>query len=807
MHRSAHFDTGIMLLTVTAALAGAQAASAGQPVRANVQSVEGKVIEINAGVRQGVQVGQRFRILTPGRVIWIPLTKTSTYSEGKPIALVFVLNVDELSARCEVESGEGIVPGLDAVSITGLEVTSQEMPMPGGTGYGERQPGPGTGPLTLPAWVAIAADPPRPAPGQAVTLTVKGLADAKSGLRIKWSVDKGALLAAETAVDRVTWIAAREKGQYEIRATVTLPDDTRREGRGIIGVIGEPVLPAEIHEEKAIGNTAFGGRPLRVEDIAFDAEGSMYVLDASQKCVFKIERGGRVLEVAARGTCAQAGVRAPRAIAVHRGNIYILDSVAPWVKVIEASDRLLAALGAEVDMKDPVDLEVDSRGLVYVLDSKLCCFHVFDAKGGYLHPRGTRGKNPGEFLRPVAIDISPMGHIYVLDQSRKDVQVFNREYALTNRFGIATRGRGQALDLAVAPDGDSFYVIEHGRTSAVGRYDANGRLLAHSYGDVAKFPGMPARARRIAVDPLGEVYVLPQSRVGIHRYTAVGLADGLFAAEPPSRPTRLAVDDAGSFAILDAREPYVRLYDADGWLLSRFGERQESPTAYRLPHGLAMTRTGRAVATVSQMRRGAFDPVVEMPTLHVFRSNGSRLRAVGPRGKGPGQFILATDVDTDRQGNVYVIDQVLGRISLYAAEGAGSTPESERTLPRGSYSPQEMIAPGLLGVDAETGDYYVYDVKTRQIKKFTRDSIFVGMVDADLGYRGIDRMRVDHLGLLWAYDRKQAEIRRIDFRGPAATASLALSVASLRGGARDFGVDATGRVYVLAGDGLIHVFK
>jgi DNA-binding beta-propeller fold protein YncE len=218
-------------------------------------------------------------------------------------------------------------------------------------------------------------------------------------------------------------------------------------------------------------------------------------------------------------------------------------------------------------------------------------------------------------------------------------------------------------------------------------------------------------------------------------------------------------------------------------------------------------REGNVALLMPPSRLGGFEPTAKAPTLQVFDPWGELLRYVGKIGKRTGEFLNACDLDTDRRGNVYVLDGDLFKISVFSSRGAGATPEMEREFARGRRRKHELGRPTRLAVDPDTRDFYVYDSRSHDIKKFSESASFIGAVGKDLNLGSVRRITVDYLGFLWVFDRKDGQIRRIDFRGGAAAARLTLSLEEVKGSVIDFGLDASGRIYVLTSRDLVYVYR
>ncbi|MHC4505361.1 MAG: hypothetical protein ACYTFI_18825, partial [Planctomycetota bacterium] len=323
-------------------LVAPRSARAAARLRATVQKSDGTSAEIDVGRRQGVTEGTRFRVFTLGKVIRIPLTGTVTYSEGEPIGVIRVVEPGEFASRCLIESvepGRKISPGLDAVylsgavSVTAPRSVSPELPPPPPVDpSAPRELGTRAGEPSLPAptTIVIAASPGTPAPGATVRLMARGLEGAKAGYRVNWSSRQGCFSAERTHTPLVTWIAPRLSGKHEIRAAVTLADGKMLEGRGLINVVGEPVIRKTVELERVVGYLAYQGKePLRTQDVAFDEEGNTYFLDGKLRCVLRLGRRGGTSVAASRKACADGRLREPRALVVRKGRIYILDTERP----------------------------------------------------------------------------------------------------------------------------------------------------------------------------------------------------------------------------------------------------------------------------------------------------------------------------------------------------------------------------------------------------------------------------------------------------------------------------------------------
>ncbi|MGD0783908.1 MAG: 6-bladed beta-propeller, partial [Candidatus Aminicenantales bacterium] len=120
-------------------------------------------------------------------------------------------------------------------------------------------------------------------------------------------------------------------------------------------------------------------------------------------------------------------------------------------------------------------IAADASGAIYVLDALDYALKKFDAAGRLLKKAGRQGQGPGEFLAPRVLALTA-GRIYVLDQSRLGILVFDSElrYKKTIPFPrllsmITTVGPGRLAVSGLTP---------LGQAARISLLDAEGRVLS-----------------------------------------------------------------------------------------------------------------------------------------------------------------------------------------------------------------------------------------------------------------------------------------------------------------------------------------
>jgi DNA-binding beta-propeller fold protein YncE len=249
----------------------------------------------------------------------------------------------------------------------------------------------------------------------------------------------------------------------------------------------------------------------------------------------------------------------PYAVAVHRGKLFITDSAARAVRVLDVPGQKHYRIGdgdPESAVSKPLGVDVDKNGTVYVADSTRNQILVYDVDGKFLRKIGDKTM----FKRLSSVTVSPdAARLYVVDIGGVDsdqhrVRVFEARSG-KHLFDIGKRGSANGefnlpRDVAIGKDG-RIYVVDGGNFR-VQVFDKDGKFLK-AFGQAGKQLGDFARPKEIAIDSVGNVYV----------------ADSAF----------------GNFQI----------FTAEGELLMFIGDRSEKdvPAGYMLPSGITVDEDDR----------------------------------------------------------------------------------------------------------------------------------------------------------------------------------------------------------------------
>jgi DNA-binding beta-propeller fold protein YncE len=222
---------------------------------------------------------------------------------------------------------------------------------------------------------------------------------------------------------------------------------------------------------RAIAGLVVGeSRPLelqRPQSGTVDREGRIYVTDASRQAVVVFDPVAGKLDVweKAEGLAsfgAPVAVAVGKDVAVAKDLVYVSDAELGIVARLGADGTPQRALGRGL-FKRPTGLVLDAeRGELYVADTAAHDIKVLDLSGNLKRVLGRRGEGDGEFNYPTHLALAD-GELYVTDTMNSRIQVLDgASGAMRRSFGV----RGLYVGNLVRPKGIALdsernvYVVE-----------------------------------------------------------------------------------------------------------------------------------------------------------------------------------------------------------------------------------------------------------------------------------------------------------------------------------------------------------
>lgn len=193
------------------------------------------------------------------------------------------------------------------------------------------------------------------------------------------------------------------------------------------------------------------------------------------------------------------------------------------------------------------DLEVDAEGNFYVLDDRLNQLTVHTQDGSVKYVLGRSGRGPGEYVEPRAVALSPRGHVFIGDLTRRLLAY--RRGPTGEIAGTSSSTEIAIEDLCVMGTEIMTHARSMTRKELVFVLDTNGKML-RSFGELYRSPNVRINTEiargRIACAP----------REGIVLYVPNGSIPEVRGYEPSGRLRW--VTSVSGFAPVDMIQPSGR---------------------------------------------------------------------------------------------------------------------------------------------------------------------------------------------------------------------------------------------------------
>lgn len=265
------------------------------------------------------------------------------------------------------------------------------------------------------------------------------------------------------------------------------------------------------------------------------------------------------------------------------------------------------------------------KGRIFVSDTVARVVKVFDVPTGRYFRIGET--EPGRLMKPLGIDVDAAGNLYVADISQKIILVYDRD----GKFLRTLAGPSfftRLVSVTVDKNGDRAYAVDIGGSTSkpeehrVRVFDARTGKHLFDFGKRGTGPGEFNLPRDVAIGKDNKLYVVDGGNFRIQIFDHDGnyiKSFGKIGKKPGNlgRPKEIETDAAGNVYVIDSAFANLQIFNPDGELLMFIGSRSEDdgPARFLLPEGIAVDEDGR-IYVVDQWYR----------KLEVFRP-----AAIGPQ--------------------------------------------------------------------------------------------------------------------------------------------------------------------------------
>ena len=257
----------------------------------------------------------------------------------------------------------------------------------------------------------------------------------------------------------------------------------------------------------------------------------------------------------------------------------MMVTVAPPPLKYSHTIGLLALTGR--GFSNPMNAALTDAGILYVANRSnsfqalqgAVRITVCNIDGEYLGEFGKYGTDDGAFVWPTGIDVDSQGNIYLADEHRNDVQVWDRDHQFVRKWGGPGDGGAQMNRPAgLAIDSRDHVVVADGLNSRILKFSTTGALLAQ-WGSAGSDRGEFNMPWGVGVDGEDNVYVADWRNDRVQKFSPDGAYLASFGSSGAaigqlSRPADVAVDAAGNVYVADWGNERVSVFEADGYPLT-----------------------------------------------------------------------------------------------------------------------------------------------------------------------------------------------------------------------------------------------
>jgi len=305
--------------------------------------------------------------------------------------------------------------------------------------------------------------------------------------------------------------------------------------------------------------------------VAVDAIGNLYIADTSNHRIRKVDTSGIIATVAGNGieghsgdggAATSAALNTPIGVAVDAiGNLYIADAFNNRIRKVNAAGVITTVAGngdarfsgdhaaaTSASLSAPFGVAVDKSGNIYIADTSNQRIRKVDTSGmiATVAGNGTEGfsGDSGAATRaslnfPTGVTVDRAGNLFITDQSNHRIRKVSADGVITTVAGNGDSGflgdhaaaTSASLNLPIGTAVDSAGILYIADTSnhRIRKVSAEGIVTTVAGNGIGGFSGDGSAATRatlnspngVAVDSVGNLYIADSSNNRIRKLKAI----------------------------------------------------------------------------------------------------------------------------------------------------------------------------------------------------------------------------------------------------------------------------------------------
>jgi len=289
--------------------------------------------------------------------------------------------------------------------------------------------------------------------------------------------------------------------------------------------------------------------------------------------------------------------------------ILFLRASSPQTAAIETT-AAFPLFTLEADFLMPSDVAVGKQNRIYVLDGIHGQVKVFNDQGRFIFSFGSKGRGKSQLINPLGLDADDAGNVYVADSGNHRIQIFDYNGRWINTFDLPRKTGykpSDPTDVAINTDQDRCYVVDNDNHTIL-IYNKNGSQLLGQWGERGEVLEKFRYPFFIAVSQAGAVAVVdllntrvqvfdPEGKF-IHLVGDWGIDQGEFY-----RPKGIAIDKKNRIYVSDSVLGVVQIFDPQGNFLSAVGNKQRKILRFKTPVGIDVDHNLRLYVVEMSLNR------------------------------------------------------------------------------------------------------------------------------------------------------------------------------------------------------------
>jgi len=489
-----------------------------------------------------------------------------------------------------------------------------------------------------------------------------------------------------------------------------------------------------------------------------------------------------------------------------KGNIWVVDKGNNRLEKFNNKGEFLLEVGTsgsgDGQFSGPSAIVVDKYDEIYVADTNNNRIEAFNAEGKYLFKAGSFGTGNLQFDGPEGIALDPEGNVWVSDTSNSRLQELTLLLKFIQTVGTKGSEYGQlgeptAIDIAKGKNQSGNIYVTDWQNNRVARFNLKGEPIGKWIGTEGSGDGQFKHPVALDIDSSLHIWVGDEKNNRVEQF-ATASGDAMLskfgsAGSGPGQfnfgfPAGIATDIQGNMWIADSNNNRIQKWSIEKYVpeyVGAFGSPGTGNGQFKDPSDIATDSKGNLWITDTGNDR-----------VQKFNAAGSYLSQFGTEGAGKGQFNSPAWLAIDGSDNVWVVDQGNNRVEEFNSSG-------EYVTKFGSFgsAPGQFNHPEGIAFDNKYGHVWVVDSGNNRLQIFSKTGELLQVVGSkgtgpgqflapagiDFEFAGGDAVVVDSLnGRIERFDLKSGEFVE-EFRVPEAYETR-VSMASGIAGSLSIGV-------------------